>query len=148
MSNFSFKVAAVNEVHQVLNQAAANAMPALKTFIGKKVRLSNDKLSTKIINALPPLPPCYTIYYSANPYSLTIKACVRTSGTNISVYAEGVIEIGQVSNGHLTKAREPKKLRTDWTVKAVQAAQETVRKARQDLDEAEKNLVPFDMFTH
>lgn len=157
MPNLSLKIKAVNETHRLLNEAAANALPVLAEFIGSQVRLGTGALSKKLLKKLP-LPQLNSTPDNPNTYdnarytnsnydiSIAITAC-QQSGENVE-YFTGEVQLGRLRDGILTEVSTIQPLRTDWTVEALQLAQEAARKAQRDLNKALTDLEPFNLFTH
>ena len=153
----SAKIAARNEVNLLANQSFANAIEALKPFVGQKVCKVDGSLLEKVKKALPPTmsangSEAHSWYSTGHGYSLVlnVKTCksARTKGDyQIAHYAEAQVYLANLRNGVLESVYEnAPTFRTDYTEDFVRAARLEVESADKAKREAESKIHYFGLY--
>lgn len=149
--NLPVFVELVNDVSAAANAIAAEIVPKVAEFYGKKIVKADGGLTAAFAKAVP-LPENkrgatamhYRFDSSGYGLWLYVKGCAATGLS--CIYHEESVYLGNVGDGILkeseaTKARGA--ARTDWTVAEVRAARQRYAEAEEAMREARRACGPF-----
>lgn len=140
------KVKAVNAAHECGRMLFNELVEIFTPLVGEKVEKQDGDLLSKIKLLIPDFSDGDRMYVFKNhsKYSLswTVKACC-VAASNICIYHDISVYIGDLENGVLTKVYPSFDARSDYTVEEVIRNREAYFKARQIANDARSLLFPF-----
>jgi hypothetical protein len=144
-------VAAVNYGNAYAMKLYEDLIAIFKPLVGCKILKADGGLLKSVSKQLPQMPNSHGLQVWRPIYGTQLAWSVKTCesypsshhGTNIAMYYETGVNIGQIEGDVLKSLYEPRTSRTDYTVKEVESLRAAYHKAKQVADDARSALSPF-----